>query len=183
MHRERDAAFFHPTFVALCYSGMPMPMRAPINPPTGPATPNRARAPMMGPAVIKGPTPGIAMAPYQPTGRKFHRRLRRSSRPSRCLRALWYFFQGKFFELSASGSKTETSSLADPKGEDTNNRYLCLGEVFVWTENGRVLICYGSSSCLLFDRQLIGNLVSTASHRNRFRDHSALFITRFHRSF
>src|SRR5262245_6613054 len=42
---------------------MPIPTRAPTRPPTVPPTPARARAATIGPAAIKGPIPGIAIAP------------------------------------------------------------------------------------------------------------------------
>ena len=38
-------------------------MSAPVNPPTAPPTPIPAKAAMMGPAAINGPTPGIASEP------------------------------------------------------------------------------------------------------------------------
>jgi hypothetical protein len=42
---------------------MPIPTKAPTNPLTAPPTPNPAKAAMMGPAAMNGPTPGIASAP------------------------------------------------------------------------------------------------------------------------
>jgi hypothetical protein len=45
------------------YSGIPIPTSAPARPPTAPPTPAPARAATIGPAAMKGPTPGIANEP------------------------------------------------------------------------------------------------------------------------
>jgi hypothetical protein len=64
MHREKRAAIFHLSFVALGFVfGEAHSNRRPDQAACCPPTPKPAKPAIIGPAAIKGPTPGMASAP------------------------------------------------------------------------------------------------------------------------
>jgi hypothetical protein len=115
MHRHEDAALAELAFVPLSFVfGMPMPIKAPTRPPAVAPTAAPLKAAMIGPAAIKGPSPGMAKAPMPAS----HPRAANDSPGSSAVRApsgaFVPFSKAKSRVPALSGSNTEISSLENP---------------------------------------------------------------------
>lgn len=88
-----------------------MPTRAPANPPTVPPNAAPLSAAIIGPAAMKGPTPGMARAPIPTSQPNPAPTATPATAPSG---ALVFFSCAKFFVLPLSGKSTEMSFEENP---------------------------------------------------------------------
>src|SRR5437870_3806247 len=161
-----------PSYLFASYSGIPIPTSAPARPPTAPPTPAPARAATIGPAAMKGPTPGIASEPI-PTSQP---RIPPSTAPdpapavapSGAFDALWVPSSRL---LTDSGSSTATSELANLSSLVVCKRFPDFSrEITVSLVFGLLLGGSGTFIAVL----LVGlAIVGSLSKRRGARDHHA----------